>query len=867
MRRILYIISILAILTSCADEDWPSNVTEEQKSLLGRAVNFNASISDPFMSRASYNNDGSFNEGDVMTIYRQYSADGAIFDAENEVYRVYYYKATTAGNTGILLRTEWTVWPGQLGSDGQGAAIADDRKLFTQTEADTLTWENGQTVRFRAWALSNLSGSYGNRNSFYPDFAISEWVYASGPTSSIPLSLRHIGCRMGFSPYRGNQISKVEICTDVADYMRPDNAGSLAEDEADVLSPEEAEAVAAQVSAVYKRMCMPGGVDLDSQQLKAMTQTYYGSGDFTHIVSAANQAQMIAFNTLTPEEIEAQAQRPVFTGNNGNFYSIAIPHDMSNDPDTSGDVLTLPAKTRFRIYLRDVNNGDGNTAPESKYHIFSLSDIKDGSQQRFPDGLTLNAGYSYLFTVGYLYGEFKVDADYSFSWVEQDLADGDFEDDTATLPTSPTPYQWWTEAINDAITDALTNNRNFNPKFTLTNKAEFMEFMNLVNGTAATNTGDLTKVYRSGMTNAESGTKYWWYDPADPVDAEGDTIWVTHAMGAEKGFIFFRHYYPADGDKAAYYDEDYLRGPYSFYSNLVKRSFTVQLDDDLDFNDVEIASAVGNSAATPFQGVFDGRMHTISNLNVTGGYLFGYTDGASISNLVLTGQKRLSVVNVGKRTKLVGIASMVPAFGGNSLAKSLTGTSYVVGCIHDTESVYDTPGALVGTADDLYMYGCMQTSGGIAGGALLGSYAGSSRFFAPQANPKDLKWGRFMCNYYDTGESPSAHAVDGITDAYAPQEYIRGRRTHILCAVNDHKVGSDVFAALTPEQKLEFYGLAPWRAMNYGIYQYNSTSTGQTVPCNAHYEANASGYAHTYPRLTAGKPSAGQYDDVLTQSN
>ena len=154
MKHLIYILSAFALLSACSDDvDRFSQVSEEQKSLLGRAVNFDASVADAFTSRASYNATGAFNEGDVMTIYRQYSDDGgANFDASHEAYRVYYYKPNYAGNTGIILKTEWAIMTGQYGSDGTAANVPDDRKHFEQQESDTLTWEDGRTVKFRAWA-------------------------------------------------------------------------------------------------------------------------------------------------------------------------------------------------------------------------------------------------------------------------------------------------------------------------------------------------------------------------------------------------------------------------------------------------------------------------------------------------------------------------------------------------------------------------------------------------------------------------------------------------------------------------------------------------------------------------------------------
>ena len=864
MKHIFCILSALVLLSACSDDvDRFSKISDEQKSLIGRAVNFDASVADAFTSRASYNATGAFNDGDVMTIYRQYSDDGANFDETHENYRVYYYKPTYAGNTGIILKTEWAIMTGQYGSDGTAADVPDDRKHFEQQESDTLTWEDGRTVKFRAWALSNLSGAYGNKASFYPDFTISDWVHASGPTSSIPLTLRHIGFRMGFTPYPGNQITRVEICLNKEDYQRKDNADSATDDESDKLSDAKAEAIANKVKEVYNRMCMPGGVDIEKQQLRAMSNDFWNSGNFGQIVSEASQSRMIDFATKTPDQIATNAKRPVFIGNNGNFYCISIPHDMSNDANTSGEVLTLPLQTRFRVYLRDVNSGDGmNTSgEEGTYHIFSLSDVL--TDQAYSDGLKLYAGYSCMFQVGYLYNEFKVDPVHSFSWVEQDLGQGSFADDIPSITPSETPYKWWQDAIDDAITTAIGGG-NFNPNFTISSEAQFLEFINLVNGTAATNAGSLARVWRN-EPNSENDTNYWWYDPNNATDSEtGDTIWVTQADAATRGFIFYKHYYPADGDRAAYYTVDYLQGAYNFYSNIVRRAFTVTLTADLDFKDIQLPAPVGNSSTNYFGGIFNGGMHTISNVNLTDGYLFEYTNGASVTNFTLMGKHRLAVVKQGKNTNIAGIASYVPAPAtGHALADKLISTSYVVGCIHYTESVYDTPGALVGDADNLYMYGCMQTSRGIEGGALVGRYYSN---LAPQ-DPNDLKWGRFMCNYYDTTLSPSAHAVGNINDNYAPQEYIRGRRTHILCAYNDHLVDKGVYEQLNDQQKLEFYGLAPWKAMNYGIHQYNTTSVGKAAPCTAHYSSIIDGYSHLYPLLSPGVPTTDQYADVLKQGN
>ena len=218
------------MLSSCSDDEY-GKLTAEQERLIGKAVNFNTSIAEPFATRASYNTDGGFNENDQITIFRQYSNDnGATFAPKREGYRVYSYQAKNVTGTNIRINTLWKVKPGK-----QGYEPAHGNIPFPQTEADSLTWDDGRTVRFRAWGMSNLSGCLDNGkwDSFYPDFYMSSWVTASGPSSDIPLTMRHLGCRIAISPFSGNQLQEIEICTEYEDYMREDNADYIDNDTSD----------------------------------------------------------------------------------------------------------------------------------------------------------------------------------------------------------------------------------------------------------------------------------------------------------------------------------------------------------------------------------------------------------------------------------------------------------------------------------------------------------------------------------------------------------------------------------------------------------------------------------------------------------
>ena len=382
---------------------------------------------------------------------------------------------------------------------------------------------------------------------------------------------------------------------------------------------------------------------------------------------------------------------------------------------------------------------------------------------------------------------------------------------------------------------------------------------------------DPDKVYDTDHPATEAD--YRWYRSEDVVNGKVKTgaVPVTRAEAEEEGYIFYDHYHPANADQAAYAREDYLRGPFCFYEEDLKRHFTIYLDSDLDFCDWELTPI-----SSPFRGVFDGQMHQLSNVNVTGGYLFQRCSDAAIRNLMIETVhdfKLLHTAEAGSKTGygayIVGVSIQAPS-DGNPIAAKLLGNSYVVGCLYRGR----TSGAMVGTADNLHMVGNMMAGEGIpsGSGALLGAYIDpEDPFLAPQTGKKP-EWGRFMVNYYDITLSPGTTAVGGVADAYSPQEYIRGAHSYVLKAKNDNLLSDDVpFDKLTSALMQEgFYGLAPWKAMNYAIWRYNQDGLVVSEPhnCQGHYENNDTGYAHSYPVFVSGAPS----DDykkwnVLEQNN
>ncbi len=897
MKKYLYIL-IAFVLVACQQDEMMPMLTPEQQALIGRAVDFTPSMADCFITRAtSYTSkdDGSFNQNDRMRIFRNYWNNQTNTWESQEAYRTYYLKYKY-GEGNISLGTNWLPVSGAKGYDdidGDGTY-----EPFIQKDVDSLTWDNGRTLRFRAWSLSNFHNALNNASKtyFYPDFCIADWVNASGPTQGIPLVLAHQGSRLAFKVLdgSGNTLRRVEICAGLEpgdagydeawqDYKYADNADNTTNDNASGeagKSDAEAKAEYDLVTSVYQRMCMPAGVDMARGTLKAVDTAAWNALTDAQVRKLEEQDESIfvRYGKKTPAEIKA-VKRPFFCGINGSYYLITIPYDMSNDLSLQGEVLVLPPCTRFRVYIYDVNNGDeqGTGGYEGGYHIFTLSDIKDGAgNPAFPNGLKLEAGASHTFRVGYRYGYLTVVVDKQLSWIEQDESQSAGTDEAVTRPVSTSAdYSWWKSAIHKACLDAESGS-DYAPEFHISNEQEFLEFINLVNGTATTATSGLyrlVKTYKEtnvGGQIVKEPKEYGW----STRNSQYSPQWIEEDEAEAMGYIFFDHYYPANADKKAYYDRDYLRGPFSFYDDNLRLNFRVVLDADIDLHDWSLES-IGNALANPFMGHFNGNAHTLSNLNMQNEYLFGYIngnapDGAAITNLKIESTHPTALLDTGiNPTYIAGVSLHAPSTT-NSIARSLTmapgvrGVSYVVGCIH----VGDAGGALVGTASSVNMFGCMQAARGITGGALVGSEqqdAAGNYLLRPQISLASQRSGQnlglkpsfanFMCNYYDTTLSPSAKAVGTTTDDYSLCEYIRGRSTDILRAKNDYIIKDVPLSTLLAQNYALYYGLAPWKAMNYAIWWYNQYR-GMAHPCTMHFEGSADSYKHQYPKLVAGRQTA-----------
>ena len=813
IKRIIYLVAGVALMACSADDElW--QLAPEQQELIGQGVNFSATIASPFVTRTTYNADGSFNEGDELRIFRQYATDNDItkFDADGEIFRTYYRKVNYAAGNSLSLGSDWLPKAGRLKSDAPGSTP------IVQTAADSLTWENGRTVRFRAWGRSNLSGCMSGttpdsiRSSFYPDFTVSDWVTVSGPTQNIPLTMRHIACRIALTCKPGNEFSKVELCTNSSDYDKE-------KDYADVM-------------AVFNKMCVPAGVDDSTFLLTAMTQDLYqNSADLNAL--EANTKGVVKYGKLDSASIRTTVQHPSFRNNNGRQYLMAIPVDMSKE--SAGSSLVLPACTRFRVYLR----GDGG----DKYHYAALSEIKN-KQGNYPfkDGITLRPGYSYSFSVGYQYDSLTITAADSFAWTEHPLAETSAADDTRA--DAELDFQWWIDGFQAAIEKSMQDNSvTFNPEFLLTTPAQFVTFMRLCNGTAL----NLPKITRGELRKDEDGktitidgiNSYWWTIEGDK-DENGELRKYTRTQAQEKGYKFYPIFHKSVSTNGAYAEEMCVDGPYNFYDEISGNRFMVKLAADLDLVDWQLPG-VATQKDYPFRGQFNGQGHKLRHVYLPDGYLFHYVMDGAISNLQIESTHDVNLLREASASKsssnwgcrIAGISMRCPS-SKNAIATKLNGTSHVVGCIH----VGDATEALVGSASNLTMIGCMQAAAGIAkdAGALLGSGTTAKN--------------GFKYNYYDTELSPGAVAVGGSAATYDYDLYVRGAKSHVLKAKNDYMINPEVDKKkLSATQLSEMYGIAPWKAMNQGIEAYNTSAIGKLVPCQMKYEMKSEGFANRYPEL------------------
>lgn len=900
------LLSLLFLLVACEDEitiTEQSELTPEQQELIGTAIQFEPVVADFDGTRVTKpnNHNGGFNYNDMMYIYRQFYEDGQ-WIYKTPPGTIYKYKEITYGDTELFEKNSWRVYEGQTFKFQDPGYNNGD--LYTNgplTEADSLTWDSGTTVRFRAWVLSRMGNNLADKSPGipiptsinYPDYMVCDWVTVSGPTEKIPMAMRHLGGRLGFAPLDNNQFVKIEICTDPADYRRDDNADTNDNDEKDKYPETSSEGLTAEQCAknvldVYERMCWPAGVDMENLSLMACTD----SDDYP---SASTVTYKKGDTDLTTDLIRSKDANDKYvirharfmSSSDSRWYLVSIPYDMNtNEP------LILPPYTRFKIWLRDVNKGDKGSSEqtgdsESHYHIFSLQDVlkRDSNGNSIPDsnpftnGLTMMPGHSFVFYVGYKYNTLQVYADDNFSWSTQDA---DLGNSTSVDEKTPAPvaknYKWWSDAITTACTNVIDGGR-YRPDFRIKDATELQEFINLVNGNFTK-----TPIYKTvevQYSDAEKKNELprrlvkWYTGIGENGDGTPDTLWISKDELISQGYVLYEKYHRADAYIKAYFEEEYLKEPFSFYDNELLNRWTVTLTNNIDLHDWKLNS-IGN-ATNPFCGYFDGNGKTLTNVFIDGGQLFGYAKNGTIANLRLESTHPLSLTGTCEDERILGCSIIAPSTTA-SLANQTKGFCYFVGCFHQGS----TTKPLVDNSGDagFKMYGCMQAASGITGAALAKVSTTEDFIVAiPDSTPLDsVSWTDVACNYYDTELSENAYAFAVGSESlgsFHRLQYIRGVPTHIMCAKNDMLVDKKTeWKKLSDNKKRELYGVAPWKAMNYGIYMYNTMDAADDInKCKMHYEnANATGYSHRYPVLvpnTGMSPTIDEsmYLNVLKQFN
>lgn len=731
MRRLRYILYALAAVTTfgmvgCSTNDDLSN-GDIQYNLVGRAVTFDPSL-ESIVSRT--NHDG-FNSGDVINIYPSTYGTNSYNPETNWV----QYKLTqTLDAAGNVIKRYWTV----------NTSALKYHSTANQTLADSISWENTNAVRFRAWGKSSIDN--------YNDYLYADYASVAGPTQSVPLVFKHLGCRIGFTPKAGNSIVKINICTNTKYYTDDSATGGLT-----------AAQKVANVQAAWNKVCMPDGIQMyancdnngyswgTTTEITEARQPQYG----TLMVKPASGTTLVRGRQYqTSAEVTANTSRPTWRSIDGIFYAIVCPYEMANE--TFGNPITLPAYTRFEVYIYDVNNGDAakTSSYEGDCHTFALSDVKSNGTAVYPDGMTLQSNYSYMFSVGYYYNQLTVTPSDSFAWTSLDAGTLNGTNNQATAEDAD--YKWWQDAMSNAAETAYnasaTGATGISPVFNITNVKEWKGFVNIVNGNLP-----------------EGGLHYTLYTPQN-----GNT------------------------SKAIDRDNTYLTSAFNF------EGYTVNISNDIDFMDESIASV--GTETNPFKGSLNGGYHAINNGNFAGGYLFGYVNGLYTENrqsngsvigyLKINGTKNTTVIQDADHATLKAIYMTGPS--ANALALKSVWSSYV-GCAHIGTG--SSNGPLVGETNSVNnrIISCFiaATGNGYIGG-------GTNNYYTDPDT---------RC-YYDKTLTPSYTGTGSNTASNVFTYYdVRGVISAVLKARYDYKNPTT-----KPTTYFDtYYGGAPWKIMNGGL--------------------------------------------------
>ena len=170
-----------------------------------------------------------------------------------------------------------------------------------------------------------------------------------------------------------------------------------------------------------------------------------------------------------------------------------------------------------------------------------------------------------------------------------------------------------------------------------------------------------------------------------------------------------------------YNNEDFIRTINEYNSTGdagATRTYILQEDIDVSSLDGKITGMFG-TASLPFAGTFDGNGHTISNLNInitltadsnTFLYagLFGYTNGATIKNLHISGLNINITINGEANNSLSSVYAGLVGFASNTtISNTQISGNYSVDVPKSDELIF---GGLVGQANNTTIENCYITS-------------------------------------------------------------------------------------------------------------------------------------------------------------
>jgi uncharacterized repeat protein (TIGR02543 family) len=305
---------------------------------------------------------------------------------------------------------------------------------------------------------------------------------------------------------------------------------------------------------------------------------------------------------------------------------------------------------------------------------------------------------------------------------------------------------------------------------------------------------------------------------------------------------------------------------------------------DIDLED-EPWTPIGNAAARTFNGNFNGGGHTISGLyiNATTAYqgLFGYINGASFSNLTVSGSiistnsyvggiaanaatGAVSFDNVTSDVILTGSANVGGLLGNTSIAATFEDCEFK-GAISQAYVGSSTFGGLVGYATAAVTIEDCVNSGALTGGGYVGGLVGDLRG-GPSAITRSYNTGNITGTVYAGGLVGYDTALINVSDSYNTGEIsgtapvgglfgaITGANSTLSGSYNTGSVtgtgnyvgGLAGQASAAPLTVTDCYNTAPVKAGNYAaglIGQFNGANSKLLRSRNSGSVTATAGYA------------------------